>query len=86
MRTVNRKSESLVSGQEPAGAAEARDTDWTRLQGETRMEAPVLLAPTARDERSASPREKQTNRRSLQEYVHKNRCMFFFYCDHWVKF
>ncbi|XP_061074325.1 uncharacterized protein LOC133108689 [Conger conger] len=66
MRTVNRKSERLASGQEPT---EARDTGWTRLQGETRGDAPALLAPSAREE----SREKQSNRRSLQEYVHKSR-------------
>ncbi|KAG5837683.1 uncharacterized protein LOC135236807 [Anguilla rostrata] len=78
MRTVNRKSEKLTCGLDNAGV-EARDTvdghysDWTTLQEENRGNAPALLDPASRDDSSISPKEKLTNRRSLQEYVHKNR-------------
>ncbi|KAJ8280351.1 hypothetical protein GJAV_G00053520 [Gymnothorax javanicus] len=78
IRTVNRKSEILTCGHEKAEAVEARDTvkecntDWTRLEAESHN-TPVLLNPSIRDKGKILSQDKLTNRRSLQEYVHKNR-------------
>ncbi|KAJ8368391.1 hypothetical protein SKAU_G00084190 [Synaphobranchus kaupii] len=72
-RTVNRKSEKLTSGQENAESVEERDSNWTRLHEENRGNTPALLDHSTRDESNNFPKEKLTNRRSLQEYVHKNR-------------
>ncbi|KAJ8388691.1 hypothetical protein AAFF_G00131000 [Aldrovandia affinis] len=71
--TVNRKSETSTEAREDAESPEERDANWIRLQQENRGNTPALLENLARDESNGFNKDKLTNRRSLQEYVHKNR-------------
>ncbi|KAG7471085.1 hypothetical protein MATL_G00120620 [Megalops atlanticus] len=71
IRTAAQKNEKTA--QEDTESTEKRDTDWTRLQDKNCENARTLLDNLAQDESTNFTKEKLSNRRSLQEYVHKNR-------------